>query len=98
MGTLRWEKEAEENARTIRQRAEFDQKRRELQFAEARTSAQIQALQVDLQRQRSELALYTGNDEVRNVSSGERENELRVRRSADPTGLSPRKSGNGAAK
>src|SRR5439155_9203380 len=31
MGTLRWEKEAEENARKTRHRAEFDHKRRELQ-------------------------------------------------------------------
>jgi circadian clock protein KaiC len=98
MGTLRWEREAEESARKIRQRAEFDQKRRELHSAEARTSAEVKALQVDLERQRAELALYTGDNEVRNVSSSERENELRRRRSADPTALSPRKSGNGAAK
>jgi circadian clock protein KaiC len=93
MGTLRWEKEAEEGARKSRQRAEFDQKRRELQFAEARTSAQIQAMQMDLQRQRAELAMYSGDNEVRNVSSSERESELRRRRSADPA-----KRGNGAAK
>jgi len=98
MGTLRWEKEAEEKARTIRQRVEFDQKRRALRSVEAKTSAQIKALQMDLQRQRAELALYSGDHEVRNVSSSERENELRQRRSADPTDLSPRKSGNGAAK
>jgi circadian clock protein KaiC len=98
MGTLRWEKEAEESARKIRLRAEFEQKRRELQLAEAKTSAQIKALQMDLQRQRAELALYSGENEVRNVSSSERENELRRRRSADPADLSSRKSGNGAAK
>jgi circadian clock protein KaiC len=98
MGTLRWEKEAEEGVRKTRQRAEFDQKRRELQFAEARTSAQIKALQMDLQRQRAELAMYSSENEVRNVSSSERENELRRRRGADPAGLSSRKSGNGAAK
>jgi circadian clock protein KaiC len=98
MGTLRWEKEAEESARKIRQRAEFDQKRRELHSAEANTSAQIKALQMDLQRQRAELALYSSDNEVRNVSSSEREHELRRRRSADPVVLSSRKSGNGAAK
>jgi circadian clock protein KaiC len=98
MGTLRWEKEAEESARKTRLRAEFEQKRRELQFAEAKTSAQIKALQMDLQRQRAELALYSGENEVRNVSSSEREKELRRRRSADPVDLSSRKSGNGAAK
>jgi circadian clock protein KaiC len=97
MGTLRWEKEAEEGSRKTRQRAEFKHKRRELEFAEARTSAQIQALQLDLQRQRAELALYAGDDQVRNVSSHERENELRRRRSADPAPPSPRKGGNGAS-
>jgi circadian clock protein KaiC len=98
MGTLRWEKEAEESARKTRLRAEFEQKRRELQLAEAKTSAQIKTLQMDLQRQRAELALYSGENEVRNVSSSEREKELRRRRSADPADLSSRKSGNGAAK
>jgi circadian clock protein KaiC len=98
MGTLRWEKEAEEGARKTRQRAEFDHKRRELQFAEASTSAQIKALQTDLQRQRAALALYSGEDEVRSVSSSERENELRRRRSADPAEHSGRKNGNGASK
>lgn len=98
MGTLRWEKEAEEGARKSRQRAEFDQKRRELQLAEARTSAQIQAMQMDLQRQRAELAMYSGDNEVRTISSSERESELRRRRSADPAERSPAKRGNGAAK
>ena len=84
MGTLRWEKEAEESASKARQRAEFAQKRRELQFAEASTRAQIKALQMDLQRQRAELASDAGEDDVRAISSSERENELRKRRSADP--------------
>jgi circadian clock protein KaiC len=98
MGTLRWEREAEENARKTRQRAEFEHKRRELQLAEARTSAEVKTLQMDLERQRAALALYSGDNERRNVSSSERENELRTRRSADPAGRSPGKSGNGAAK
>ena len=98
MGTLRWEKEAEESARKIRQRAEFNHKRRELESAEARTGAQVKALQMELQRQRAELALYSGDDEVRHVASSDRESELRRRRSADPAGPSARKSGNGAAR
>jgi len=98
MGTLRWEKEAEDSARKTRHRAEFDQKRRELQFAEASTSAGIKALELDLQRQRAELALYSGQDEVSSVSSTARENELRKRRSADAADQPARKSGNGAAK
>ncbi len=99
MGTLRWEKEAEDSARKVRQRTEFDQKRRELEFAEASTGAQIRALQLDLQRQRAELAMYSGQDDVRTVTSTARETELRKRRSADlATDPSAGKSGNGAAK
>ena len=98
MGTLRWEKEAEKSASKARQRAEFAQKRRGLQFAEASTRAQIKALQLDLQRQRAELASDSGEDDVRAVSSSERESELRKRRSADPTHPSPRKRGNGATR
>jgi circadian clock protein KaiC len=98
MGTLRWEREAEESARKIRQRAEFDQKRRALLSEEARLVAQIDALQMDLQRQRAETALYADEDEVRKVSSSDRESGLRERRSADPAPLRSRKSGNGAAR
>jgi circadian clock protein KaiC len=97
MGTLRWEKEAEESASKLRHSAEFEHKRRELQFAEASTSAQIKALQLDLERQRAELTLYSGEREVRASSSSQRESELRRRRGADPEVVA-RKSGNGAAK
>lgn len=114
MGTLRWEKEAEESASKTQRCAEFDHKRRELQSAEANTSAQIKALQMELQRQRAALAMYSSDNEVRNVSSSERENELRRMRSADPATRAPsaaasharrhiapglaKKGGNGAAK
>jgi circadian clock protein KaiC len=98
MGTLRWEKEAEERGRKTRHRMEFDHKRRELQFAEAKTAAQIKALQMDLERQRADLALLSSEHEVRIVSSSDREHELRRRRSASPAGTSSRKSGNGTAK
>ena len=98
MGTLRWEKEAEEGARKTRQRTEFAQKRRQLQAAEAKTRAEIAALQTDLRRQREELTLYADENELRNASSGARESELRQRRSADPASLAHGKRGNGAAK
>ena len=98
MGTLRWEKEAEESAKRLRQRSEFDYKQRELRFAEANTSAQIRALQMDLERQRAELALYSGENEVRDASLSRQKDELRRRRSADPARPHSRKSGNGAAK
>jgi len=84
MGTLRWEKETEEKARKTQRRAEVNHKQRELQFAEADTRARIKALELDLERQRAELALYTRDDEARMLSSSERENELRQMRSADP--------------
>jgi circadian clock protein KaiC len=100
MGTLRWEKEAEEGARKTRQRAEFEHKRHDLELAEARTSAQIRAMQVDLERQRAELAQYSGADEVRKGSSNERDSELRRRRGADPAPATPvaKKGGNGATR
>jgi circadian clock protein KaiC len=98
MGTLRWEREAEQRAGKARQRTESAHKRRGLQFAEASTRAQIEALQLDLQRQRTELALDSGEADVRAVSTSERENELRKRRSADPTHSPSRKRGNGATR
>ena len=114
MGTLRWEKEAEELASKTQRRADFDQKRRELQSAEANTDAQIRALQMDLQRQRAGLAMYSSENDVRNVSSSDREKKLRTMRSADPAARasgatsrakrpvasspSAKKSGNGAAR
>ena len=98
MGTLRWEKEAEETSRKIRQREEFDQKRRELQFAEAKTRAQIKNLQQELQRQRAELARSSGEDTGRAVFSSDREAQLRRRRSADPAPTFRRGNGGGAPK
>jgi hypothetical protein len=86
MGTLRWEKEGEERAKTTQRRAEFDHKRHELQAAEADTRARIKALQQDLERQRLELAMYSSDNEARIVSSSDREQELRRIRSADPAG------------
>jgi circadian clock protein KaiC len=84
MGTLRWEKEDEERGKTLQRRAQFDHKRRELQVSETDTRARIKGLQHDLDRQRSELALYSSDNEARIVSSSEREEELRRIRSADP--------------
>jgi hypothetical protein len=84
MGTLRWEREAEERAQKRQRHTEFAHKRRELQFAEADIAARIAALQLDLNKQRAELALYTSADEARHVSSDERESSLRKMRGADP--------------
>ncbi len=81
MGTLRWEKEAEERTRKLQRHAQYSQKLRDLQLAEADTSARIAALQVDLDRQRAELARYTGDEEAGQASSDEWESELRRMRS-----------------
>src|SRR5882672_8005089 len=59
MGTLRWEKEAEEKTRQNQRRADVEQNKRELQFAEADARARITAPEVDLQRKRTELASYS---------------------------------------
>jgi circadian clock protein KaiC len=83
MGTLRWEKEAEERARKLHQQAEYGHKRRQLQFAEADIAARITALQLDLERQRAELARCTLDDETRQVAAGEWHNTVRIMRSAD---------------
>jgi hypothetical protein len=53
---------------------------------------------MDLRRQRAELTSNAGADDVRAISSSEREGELRRRRSADPASQPPRTRGNGAAK
>lgn len=84
MGTLRWEKEAEARTQRRQRQTEFAHKRRELQFVEADIAARIAALQLDLNKQRAELALYTSDDEARHVSSDERESALRKMRGADP--------------
>jgi circadian clock protein KaiC len=83
MGTLRWEKEAEDRARKQLRHSEFNQKRRELQFAEADAAARIAALQLDLDRQRAELARYSRDEEARQVASGQWQKELLRKRSSD---------------
>ena len=77
MGTLRWEKEAEERSRALLRETQSGDKRLELQFAEADTSARIAALQLDLERQRAALALFKRDDAARHLSSGEHQTEVR---------------------
>jgi circadian clock protein KaiC len=86
MGTLRWEKEDEERTKSLRSRADFDQKRAALLVAEADTRTRISALEHDLERQRIELAAYSSDDQARIVSSSDRERTLRRIRSADAAG------------
>jgi circadian clock protein KaiB len=89
MGTLRWEREAEERARKLQQQAEYGHKRRQLLFTEADIAARITALQLDLERQRAELARCTLDDEARHVSAGEWQNKVRKMRSADTVVAAP---------
>jgi circadian clock protein KaiC len=91
MGTLRWEKEAEEQAKMVQRRTAYEHQRSELQAAEVNTLARIKALQQDLARQRAELAQNSSENQARIVSSSDRENELRRIRSAD---LGQRNAGN----
>jgi hypothetical protein len=65
---------------------------------EANTSAQIKALQLDLERQRAALALNSGEDNIHTVASNLREIELRKRRGADPARVSAVKHANGETK
>jgi KaiC/GvpD/RAD55 family RecA-like ATPase len=67
-------------ATELQQQAQYGHKRRQLQFAEA---ARITALQLDLERQRAELARCTLDDEARHVSAGEWQNKVRTMRSAE---------------
>jgi circadian clock protein KaiC len=94
MGTLRWEKEVEEKVKQNQRRADFEHRKRDLQFAEADTRARITALEIDLQRKRAELALYSKDNEAQSRSSTERDSDLRRRRGADPA--TPRGNGEGS--
>ncbi|MFL6572290.1 MAG: hypothetical protein ACJ8G4_11090, partial [Burkholderiales bacterium] len=93
MGTLRWEKEDEERGKTRQRRAAFDHKRRELQVSEADTRARIKAMENDLERQRTELTLFSSEHDARLLSSSEREKELRRKRDADPAKRNGSKNG-----
>ncbi len=86
MGTLRWEKEEEDKARTTQRRLDFDDKRAALEAAEADTRARIAALQLGLERQRAELTRYSSDNDARITSSSSREQELGRIRNADPAG------------
>jgi circadian clock protein KaiC len=88
MGTLRWEKETEEQAKSAQRLAAVEHRRGELEVAQADTHARIEALQLDLERQRAELATYASDNEARILSSSEREAALRRIRSAEgPQGV-----------
>lgn len=80
MGTRRWEKEADATDSKSRQLAESEKKRQALNHAVARTEAEIKVLQLDLERQRSELNVSASEDLTREASSLSRQGELRTKR------------------
>jgi circadian clock protein KaiC len=80
MGTRRWEKEADVADSRSRQLVESEIKRQALNHAVARTEAEIKVLQLDLERQLSELRVSSSEDVTREASSLSRRDELRAKR------------------
>ncbi len=97
MGTLRWEKEADEVTRASHQRAEHEQKREQLRYSEARIAAEITALEMELEKQRAELGSYSNDNDARQVSVKNRENELRRKR-GNPAGGPSEETGKKSSK
>jgi circadian clock protein KaiC len=90
MGTLRKEKEARKKNRKLQRHAEFKHTRADLQSAEAGIAARIAALQLDLDKQRTELELYSREDESARASLGEQENEVRGKDGSEAGASKPR--------
>jgi len=93
MGTMRWEKENAETAKTTLRRVEFDRRRGELRMVEEDTRVRIKALQSDLERQRIELVAYSSENDAQIISTSDREREMRRIRSADYTDVAKTTSG-----
>jgi len=60
MGTLRWEKELEQEAKRERVRAEIERRRKGLKLAEAEAGARRQAIQREIEAHQAELAALEG--------------------------------------
>lgn len=80
MGTRRWEKEADIADSRSRKLVESENRQRALNYAVARTEAEIKVLQLDLERQQAELRVSSSEDLSREVSSLSREEALRTKR------------------
>jgi circadian clock protein KaiC len=92
MGTQRWEKEAGVADSRARQLVESEHKQRALNYAIARTEAEIKVLQLDLERQRAEMKVASSEKLAGEVASLSREDELRTKREspADRPSKKPR--------
>jgi circadian clock protein KaiC len=65
MGTARWEKEAQERATEEFHKASVEQKRRELELAEAEVNTRVEVLQRELALKRAELERVQSTEVIR---------------------------------
>ena len=71
MGTLRREKEVRRKTQKLQEHARFQHARADWQSAEADIAARMATLQLDLDKQRTALALYSWQDQSAHAPSGE---------------------------
>jgi circadian clock protein KaiC len=86
MGTARWQKEAEERATEELQRGSVEQKRRELELAEAEVNARVEVLQRELALKRAELERLQSTETIRRQRMQLQRDALQTLRSADQLG------------
>ncbi|MBY0522876.1 MAG: circadian clock protein KaiC [Gemmataceae bacterium] len=85
MGTARWEKEAAEQLKATRGRADIERRKRELKSAEVEALARRVAAEHAAEASREDLALLEQEKEVWQRRVAEKQQELKHRRSADCT-------------
>jgi len=83
MGTLRWEKEAEERASRLAEEAELERRFRTLKSAESSTLARVTALNEELEGHRVELDMLTEYRRAREALVRNRSDRIGGMRSAD---------------
>ena len=83
MGTLRWEREAAEQAEIEVQQAKKNRKRSDLELARAEVHARIETLRRELQLQQADLDLLAAEQEHSNLQSGAHQRDLLKMRGAD---------------
>lgn len=83
VGTARWERERQLQEEQRRARAEAGQRRRRLELAEAEIGARMEALRVELEARRAELATLDEQESARRERWHVGQSELRRRRDAD---------------
>jgi circadian clock protein KaiC len=83
LGTLRWEKEAEEEREQERARIEFQRKLRELRLAEAEAQARMEILSRDLEARQAEIDLLQKEHELRQQGWEGWKREVRDLRTSD---------------